>query len=391
MPSSNKEALMTPWVSSRSSKSRDFVRSKIIQGETPMRFQRLFVTLGMFFMLIGAVGFPHTASAQTVTAGGVTCTALTATTFPSGNGAYPADGHMWECVPNVPFGDENSIFSIVSTGLKSAYGGQIGAGGEIMNHGVIYYHFATQANAISFMNATYPGSNTLPTTSNSKCGYTGYDVGVMGIGQRIITSIFESCHYTKPTTQDVPNTGLQETTAHESGHAFDFALALDSSAPPQPTSATVAYKALVNADLTLLNNVTKFPTCTLFGTAASSLLEYNLGADAQTPVCTGNTVNTAYATKSNLQILQLKAPYFFFPATSAQFREAWAQQFAYVTGHSGTSGFMPVSDSVIKLMNGNGGCSDWTVRWWKDWLIIPAAGGEYPNYCTIYPASNWNR
>lgn len=184
------------------------------------------------------------------------------------------------------------------------------------------------------------------------------------------------------------NSALRETTAHESGHAFDFALALETAVKNEATSQTVAFKGLVVADLRKLNTL---PTCQLFGRdVTTSMLELNLGADTLSAVCdTSGNINRPYQGLSNTQILNLKAPYFFNPPAASAWRELWAQEFAFVSGNANLGPtVLPVSDTVIAQMRG--GCSVPAVKWWNDLLTPPAAGGEYPNYCPAYSGTSWN-
>lgn len=144
-----------------------------------------------------AMAFSFPAQAETIVQGGIRCTDLTGTSFPSGNGSYPADGHMWECVPHVPFVDENTVLSSVQA-PKSAYEGKIGTVGELKKQGAIFYHFNSQGDAVSFLEGRYGSkSMTIPPTS-SRCGYTGLDLGFAGVNHLLVSSIFEFCHYTRP-------------------------------------------------------------------------------------------------------------------------------------------------------------------------------------------------
>ncbi len=341
-----------------------------------------------------SVLFAFTAiSAHADTQNGVTCNVQNATTFPTGGGVYPADGHLYECIPAsmLIIGREESIVGAVQK-FKSDISGQQGALEYLQSNGALFYHFRTQADAIAYMSGEYPNSLLVP-ASTTRCGYTGADSKGMFMSKRITSSIFDMCHYTRAGIEDVQNPSITETVGHEGGHAFDYTLALNSSNPGTPTSETTPFLDYVGNDLQNENAINPSP-CAIFGSAVTSALEYDLQADALTPVCQGSTVQAAYKGKSITNILQLKSPYFFFPSQVpggiADYADAWAQMFAFVTGNGRQTNFLPVTDNAFQSFQNL--CFGSAVSYWKNHLAPPPVGGapDFPGTCATYPASEWN-
>ncbi len=272
-------------------------------------------------------------------------------------------------------------------GLKSSL--TIGPVGELQNHNYLIYHFATLADADNYMSFLYAIQPSLIPPTTSRCGYTGYFLA--GSVKMIVSSVYDKCHYSFPTDSNVQNSdgALSEVTAHEAGHAFDFALAADSSQPNQPTSATTAFLNLVNSDegQAAINSANP---CTIFGLATTSQLELNIGADAETPVCTNtNQLNPIYAGKTNMQLLQLKVPYFLYPPTLPKYSDFWAQSFVLKSGKEGSE-VLPITDNVFRYIKSIG-CAANAVQYWYDLVAPPNHNApiDYPSGCNA-ETGLWN-
>lgn len=329
--------------------------------------KRLLLALGIL-LGISLAAF-HSEPAKADTFGGVTCTPQGAS-----GGTYPVDGtHFLVCFTGNDPGRTMSVYQVFQNlPKKSNHPGATNpfAWDLFVSQGVTLYYFDTEAHAISYTKAKY-GSGNQVVPSSVKCGYTGYTFGMAS--QTINTYVFDQCHYS---TGNVTNPGLGATTAHESGHAYDYAIASDTLVGGKGNAISISsgFKTLVNYDLSHLN--TAFTTCSLFDGQAPSTLEVQLGAAHPGAVCNGNTINPNYTGYANNQaILAAESPYFVTNGTL--FEELFAEEWApYQQGFNGT--ILPFFDHVSPQLS----CSQTVLVSLLNTGYLPnKAGQSYPTGC----------
>jgi hypothetical protein len=226
-----------------------------------------------------------------------------------------------------------------------------------------------RTDAITWMSANYPYSSTAQfANANSRCGNTAV-TGIMQ-GFTVASEVYDNCTIGgKQVLNGTPtnSNALQDTTAHESGHAFDFIWSLKYGSPSVPPSTSVGFKMQVNgvnsgvgdrSDLYYLklgnsaSGGTPPPTCQVFGTQVPSALEIDLGNKAySTAVCGGSpaAVIKPYTGLTNDVIAEDVSPYFFGnppPAGGGNYAaELFAEEFAIIAGGS-THTALPFIDKV---------------------------------------------
>lgn len=275
-------------------------------------------------LAFGSLFVATPASAQTH--GGVTCAQYT---HPSG--IWPADGsHFKVCFNNWTM---TRLFQVIY-----ATGGPGASGNFIKNQGTVYYYFKNRADMNTWMTGEFGTSSHTNTTA--VCGHTGY---TFGIGyQHITPSIFDECIIQGAT---VPNPDLRKVVNHESGHAFEYALAaaklLNRGQTPAMSSG---YRQLVLDDK---NGLSNFAMCTLFqGTPSAYEVTLGLGASPGA-VCTGSTINPGYT--NQLATANAKAPYFVNQSGTLRFGELFAEQFSILAGGvGGASNSFRLTDNIVK-------------------------------------------
>jgi hypothetical protein len=332
--------------------------------------RKLFNIVPVLALLVLTLGFSTTAHADTW--GGVTCDPVTATTNPEWQGAYPADGHFFECAGSVPYADESAVFY----GVFNMIGASTSPKYVMQQKGALFYHFATIVAARNYTGAKYGLlAPEVPSLSNH-CGKTAYDSNI----STTVTSIFEKCRFDNP-TKDVPNPGIQETTGHEAGHAWDFLLQYYLAGGIVNPSQSKAYATLVNHDLGLLNStrggMPEFPTCQLFAYILPSPLEAQLGAASKEGVCdmaTNTIIQPNYVGKTNLQIATTQFPYFV--ADAPLFQDLWAQTANTSRNQSGN--LLPQTDYfIVQFKGGNTLCAGIALQYIEDYQNYPVTSSDY--------------
>lgn len=296
--------------------------------------------LGLLASLaLAVVPFIAAKPALADTVNGVTCDSYHSR-FPNGNDSlWPNDwatsaGHIFVCSPSINSAQALKVLQ-VSQGRPS------NQKTLFASKGLTYFIFATRANANSYMSGKSPYSSTPAFQSTTaRCGNTAYNAGTGDLA----VEIYATCQLA---SGPVANPNLYNVTMHEQGHAFDFALALNSSHPGVPFSRSLAFKRLFNSSTNLptagsdtwaLDNTVNWrvkpPTCTLFGSATTPPLEHDLGLpnSVNSPVCVNGVVQAPFTGLLNFQIAQKQDAYFNLPAGSAQDIDIFAQLYAAQSG-----------------------------------------------------------
>ena len=167
-----------------------------------------------------------------------------------------------------------------------------------------------------------------------------------------------------------PLRSQSRTAMHETGHAFDYALAAAAHHASLPISHTTGFQynfALSGtgstSDLWRLDHGksgNQAPqTCAVFGNVAPSALEYDInitpaGGEIAGQICTNNVVNAQLSGKTNSQILIKQEPYFAAPSTQTPpggtYDDAFAETFKKSVSHA-TPDILPVIDGVLQTNN----------------------------------------
>ena len=277
-------------------------------------------------LALAAVGFLFAAPAAEAQ---VTCANY------SNNNKWPSDGTHYKVCFSYQVGDAEDI--------RGQMNKKPSVGTLLQNKDAFVYFFQNRAAAdLYFLTNNFDVAHQ---DSSGRCGNTAYG------GGKLITAIYKNCTFKDPITQQeflYPNPDFRKVAAHEKGHAFAIALALDFGNPIGPDKS-YGFKTLGNNDKVHLNSISG-TKCTLFGTAFPSDFERELGAPND-QVCTNSTtVATDYIPLSNSQIANIRAPYFLDPATPGfeAYEELWAQQFSILdAGVGGPHGDFDMIDKFL--------------------------------------------
>ena len=235
---------------------------------------------------------------------------------------------------------------------------------QLKNRNVRYFLFnnRTEANDYFQQTAPYKLSSTqiiVPFVStSSRCAQTGYglDTSVTPTQRIIVVAIYDNCRYDS-IGLTVQNPSLRRTGFHETGHAFDFALAPSGSNSP---SSRAGFTSLFTRDKNLvtptnwasMNDVQKSAyMCNLFSFTIPSALEKDLGATSNGgpggQVCQTNGVRYPYyELKTPTETAAEKLPYFTTAPGANQ--DIWAEAFVVLIDSSTSpASFLPVTDRVI--------------------------------------------
>lgn len=298
----------------------------------------------------------------------------TCTNYATGAPAYPTDGHMKVCF--TPFVAQNA------EQIRTAVAGlPTQVKNLLQQKNVTYFYFKNRTEANAYFNATAPYSGQpdgVFASSTARCGQTGFVFS----SQTIAVAIYETCSYAggagiPPSTP--PNPNRPRVTTHESGHAFDYSLALRANSST-PRSRKPGYRTLMddpaNGDFHLMDLMNK---CTLFDSINPMGLERDLGLPGmvQSSVCSGITPNPPFGSLSNQVIARGQMPYFFNPPTSptnTRYSELWAEQFEILASGVSGSNFLPLTDRVINLGTT---CSFFNVKAY--WNTLEPPGPSNPN------------
>jgi len=314
--------------------------------------KRLLLMLGiMLGIAFGAVGASPASAA-------VTCTDYHTLnpTYPTN---YPNNGHMFVCFTGY---DNNRVVSIIGAASQSGNADS----GLIKNFPVNYFYFKNRSDAISYMQSNQPYSlNSQFANANSRCGNTAaVQVGTWTIASEIYDYCTLGGNQVLNGTTTNPN-ALQDTAAHESGHAFDFAWGIKYGNPKVPPSQSQGFKMQINgvnggptdrSDLFFLklgnsgSGGAPPPTCNVFDSQKPSGLESDLGAKYAAAVCANQTVQPPFTGQTNDIITEEQLPYFYVnppPAGGGTYaEELFAEEFAVVAGGT-THTALPLTDRVI--------------------------------------------
>jgi len=312
----------------------------------------------MLGALAVAVGFSMFAApaAHAETHNGITCAPYTHST-----GDYPADASHFQICFN------NWTLTRVNVAYFAAKGLPSNVRNFIESKGTTYYYFKNRSEMNSFMTGKYGGSSTHVDHAAATCGYTGYSFAPFT--QTITVTIFDECIMGGIT---VSNPDLRKVVHHESGHAFDYALAANKLSNRDKTpSASSGYAQLVLDDK---DDLYGFAMCTLFQ-GAPSAYELQLGA---TPgaVCTGGLVNPGYT--DQVDTAEEKAPYFVAP-TINPYQDLFVEQFSILAGGvGGQNGDFTLTDNIIK--DGRFDCTFYVVQSYWHSLNPPGPSNPNPNW-----------
>ena len=224
---------------------------------------------------------------------------------------WPGNGHFWTCVK----GDKNQDYRVVF----SAANGLPDMVFNVLRKAdvrLLFFYDRSQANEALIHQF---GLSRGYTTQTAHCGNTY----VAGFSKSpIVSVVYYKCDIKGSELGVNPN--LRETTLHEMGHAFDFALSRLKGLRlfAEPPSRSAAYKDEVRADLDILDRKWKADpqpdayVCSLTETVVPSKLEIALGASPGS-VCEltkkGVKIRAAYAGKEPSAILREKCPISCFP------------------------------------------------------------------------------
>lgn len=299
--------------------------------------------------------------------------------------SYPVDGvNAFICFSPVVTARRDSLFNTIKlmpfkTGTQSDKAWDV-----LKSAGVKVFYFKNKAQANSYFSTTAPYNTNSGLTviedivaSNEECGHTSY--GYKSTGQQIVIAAYDECSVATNDGEggyvsQTLNPSLYWTATHQTGHAYDFALASRKTGTSRsllPSDASGFTNLFNNTDTpNLIPGAKLVPItwdswndsqknnhiCAVFGPPAAPLspsaIEISTGANAG-PVCDsiGNPLSGYKwpGGKDPLVIAKEKIP--FFLTSKYANRELWAQEFAeYVAYISGDVGqpYFKFSDLVIK-------------------------------------------
>lgn len=190
------------------------------KGKTMKPFKRIIsAALGAFGLAAVAMTFatPAQATETAITKNGVTCYLQTGGLPP--DNLYPGNSHFYYC--GLQVNHHGPAFTTVQS-LVQTYPSSFGT--KIPNQPIDYYVFSNCLAYYKYSSATPPTTAQLQSYYNLSGvqGSSGFSLPhATGGASGDITVIYEySCKGTYPTT--VANPFVEGTTAHESGHQYDF-------------------------------------------------------------------------------------------------------------------------------------------------------------------------
>jgi hypothetical protein len=352
-----------------------------------MKRETIFGAFAAFALAIISFMVPSSAQAT------VTCNSYHSL-YPAEQSRWPNDwtatspGHYYICSPTITSAEAIKVFNVPA--------GTIAASNRTLlsSKGMTYFFFANRDDAISYMKSDpkYSGNANFA-NATSRCGQTAYTPG----SGALATEIYKTCQLASTT---IPNPSLYNVTLHETGHAYDYALALASTHPGIPMSHTAAFKKLFNnvghdtptaaSDEYFLNNGRQSQlapaTCTLFGSAQESALELDLGAPTAIggPVCTNGVRNSQWLGYNNTAITHKQDPYFVNTPVADAYGELWAALYVAKIGVQSPD-ILPFLDNYILAHRCVSRAMDYLIP-----IQAPPPDAQFQNLeCPVPTASQW--
>ena len=327
-----------------------------------------------FLVLIGALSFltifrspAFSQDGSTDSPSSVTCEPYS---DPNLRGAWPGDGrHFYWCGSAIGNTSAANQISETAAGFPAN-----AAGKDIESAGESYYLFETRDES-----NLYWGSLSPQYSLTSSCGQTGYTYTLF---VSIISAIYVKCH-NYLTGQDLPSVSYPEVTAHESGHAFDFALASKQSNQNALPSESQGMRTVGLNDFDNLDSG-RNTICHIFGYGKTpSGIESGWANPPLPAVCSNDGVeNSKYTSLNNEQIANEVSVYFVYHAPL--YKELFAQLFALQVRLTGF-GVVPATDSMITTYS----CSNFVMASYVETGIPPQSLNNWPSGCTPVSANQF--
>jgi len=328
-----------------------------------MNIRRSFLALAAMILGVGFLG-ASAAQANHISApafgtksetfGGVTCK----TWFMNEpTHSYPADDtHYWVC--GMTTANASRINRIPMT-VRRIGTFLTSRPTFIKDHNVKYYFFRNRAEATAFANGKFGILAGALNNTTARCGVTAK----LAVSGDIYSFIYDTCSYVPTPPLTAQNPDLNKVTAHETGHAFDFAVGKDNGNPGP--SQTAGFRALANGDISVLtpaNWSTMTATqkqsyvCGVFGSLLPSDLEKDLAVPSN-QVCQGGNLQAPYVGKTPTEIARIRAPYFVLggsaTGTSPAFSDLFVELFSIQAGYPNSNNLLNMTDTLLKANMAN--------------------------------------
>jgi hypothetical protein len=318
----------------------------------------------------------------------------------SASHTYPLDNtHAYVCYNDVSNRSQSVFNAIQQFPNRPNVSSPLEVGDLFQQQGVVIFTFQSRIDAEIWFERnpetgepnTYQGKNF--TGPADWCGHTGYSAANTGTGQEIAIAVYDEC-----TINGVSelNPSMRDTTKHESGHAFEYAMAsTKSSGRNDLISQSPGYLALwaydkgnlTPSDWGTRSQMSKNSyICGASSTVVPSDLEVFLGASSGRVCSNATTPEAGYGSMTPQEIIEEKIPYFYTDS-----REFFAEQFALkASSLQNPATFLQLTNRLMSSNQGpipNFKCTEHAVLRIYDNLLAPTSAQLSGQSCPSTPGS----